>query len=132
MTKPQVILDEKGQPAYADIPWHLYKRFSELISDLNLSDEELYDNAGSADEESFPIDVADRLLAGENTVKVYRVHRGKTQKQLAQEVGINTGHVYLFVQTDIAVIILVTVKEIKLDSRFWFKGDIICESQASV
>ena len=42
------------------------------------------------------------------------------------------GHVYLFVQTDIAVIILVTVKEIKLDSRFWFKGDIICESQASV
>ena len=93
LTKPQVILDEKGQPAYAVIPWHLYKRFSELISDLNLSDEELYDNAGSADEESFPIDVADRLLAGENTVKVYRVHRGKTQKQLAQEVGINT--VYL-------------------------------------
>ena len=93
MIKPQVILDEKGQPAYAVIPWRLYKRLSDLDSDLDLSDEELYDSAKSADEESFPIDVVDRLLAGENAVKVYRVHRGITQKQLAQEVGINT--VYL-------------------------------------
>ena len=93
LAKTQVILDEKGQPAYAVIPWHLYKRLSEFHSDLHLSDEELYDSAKSADEESFPIDVADRLLAGENAVKVYRVHRGITQKQLAQEVGINT--VYL-------------------------------------
>ena len=75
------------------IPWRRYKRLSELDSDLDLSDEELYDSAKFADEESFPIDVADRLLAGENAVKVYRVHRGITQKQLAHEVGINT--VYL-------------------------------------
>ena len=93
MTRTQVILDEKGRPAFAVIPWMLYKRLSELDSDLELSDEELYDIAKFADEETFPIAVADRLLAGVNAVKVYREYRGMTQKQLAEEVGINA--VYL-------------------------------------
>lgn len=93
MTKPQIILDDKGNPAFAVIPWQLYKRSILFDPDLDLSDEELYDSAKLADEESFPIDVADRLLAGENAVKVFRAHRGMTQKQLAQEVGINA--VYL-------------------------------------
>ena len=93
MTGTQVILDEQGRPAFAVIPWMLYKRLSELDSDFELSDEELYDIAKFADEEAFPIDVADRLLAGVNAVKVYREYRGMTQKQLAGEVGINA--VYL-------------------------------------
>ena len=93
MTKPQVIFDDKGQPAFAVIPWRLYKRLSKYDSDIELSDEELYDSTKLADEESFPIDVVDRLLAGENGVKVYRNYRGMTQKQLAGLVGINA--VYL-------------------------------------
>ena len=39
--------------------------------------------------ESFPIEVADRLLAGEKAVRVYRDPRGMTQKQLAKSAGIN-------------------------------------------
>ena len=39
--------------------------------------------------ESFPIEVADRLVAGENPVKVYRNHRGLTQNELAAAVGIH-------------------------------------------
>ena len=62
-------------------------------TDADLSNEELYDSAKFADEESFPIDMADPLLAGESAVKAYRAHRGMTQKQLAQEAGINV--VYL-------------------------------------
>lgn len=92
MTKPQVIFDDKGQPAFAVIPWRLYKRLSEYDSNIDLSDEELYDSAKLADEESFPIDVVDRLLAGENGVKVYRNYRGMTQKQLAELVGINADY----------------------------------------
>ena len=34
--------------------------------------------------EFFPIEVADRLLAGEKAVRVYREHRGMTQKQLVR------------------------------------------------
>ena len=43
--------------------------------------------------ESFPSEVVDRLLAGQNPVRVYRSHRGMTQSQLAAAAGINT--VYL-------------------------------------
>ena len=93
MTKTQVILDENGQPAFAVIPWQLYKRFDVFDLDLELSDEELYDNAKSVDEQSFPIDVVDRLLAGENAVKVYRECRGMTQKQLAKKVGVNAVYI---------------------------------------
>ena len=55
--------------------------------------EELYDLAKAAGDESFPAAVVDRLLAGESPIKVYRDHRGLTQKQLANAAGINA--VYL-------------------------------------
>ena len=54
-----------------------------------LTDEELYDHAKFAGGESFPIKLADSLLAGENPVREYRKHRGITQKQLAGATGIN-------------------------------------------
>ena len=93
MTKAQVILDDSGNPAFAVIPWREYERLAATGTDERLSDEELYDRARVEDEESFPIDVADRLLVGENAVRVYRDHRGMTQKQLAEAAGINA--VYL-------------------------------------
>ena len=93
MTKPQVILDENGSPAFAIIPWRMYKRLTAVGTDAHLNDEELYDSAKFADEESFPIELAYHLLAGESAVKTYRVHRGLTQKQLAQDASINV--VYL-------------------------------------
>ncbi|MCY4610436.1 MAG: helix-turn-helix transcriptional regulator [Gammaproteobacteria bacterium] len=93
MAKPQVILDDGGNPAFAIIPWEEYRRWSEENAEAELSDEELYDQAMAAEEESFPIGVADRLLAGENAVKVYRGYRGMTQRNLAEAAGINA--VYL-------------------------------------
>ena len=93
MTKTQVIFNEEGQPAFAVVPWQLYKRLNAFDPNFELNDEELYDNATVANEESFPIEVADRLLAGENAVKVYREYRGLTQKRLAKQIGINV--VYL-------------------------------------
>ena len=93
MTKPQVILDDRGNPAFAVIPWQMYKHLTAVGTDADLNDEELYDSAKITDEESFPIDMADRLLAAESAVKAYRVHREMTQKQLAQDAGINA--VYL-------------------------------------
>ena len=88
MDKPQVILDDSGRPAFAVIPWREYERLA-AGDEAGLSDEALYDRAGSEGEEAFPVDVADRLLAGENAVRVYRDHRGMTQKQLAGAAGIN-------------------------------------------
>ncbi len=54
-----------------------------------LSDEELYDRAGGEGGESFPAEVVDRLLAGQNPIRVYRDHRGMTQGALAAAAGIH-------------------------------------------
>lgn len=89
MTKPQIILDEGGNPAFAVIEWREYERLIATGGEASLTDEEMYDRAKAENEESFPIDVADRLLAGENAVRVYRDYRGLTQKQLAKAAGIN-------------------------------------------
>ena len=85
MNKPQTIFDSQGNPVFAIIPWQTYQLISKFISDAYLSDEQIYDIAKRSEEESFPIEVANRLLEGESAVKVYRNYRGITQKQLAQE-----------------------------------------------
>ncbi len=93
MIKPQIILDDGGRPAFAVIPWREYERLATVGAEAGLSDEEMYDRAKAEGGESFPIEVADRLLAGENAVKVYRELRGATRKRLAEAAGINA--VYL-------------------------------------
>ncbi len=49
-------------------------------------DEDLavYDVARVSDEERFPAAVADRLIAGESPLKVFRQYRGLTQRRLAE------------------------------------------------
>ena len=89
MTTPQIILDEAGKPAYAVIPWQEYERLMPAAAEAALSDEALYDEAKAAGDEFFPADVVDRLLTGENPIRVYRTYRGMTQKQLAVAAGIN-------------------------------------------
>ena len=92
MIKPQIILDDGGKPAFAVIPWREYERLTTTDDEADLSDEALYDRAKAEGDEAFPIDVADRLLAGENAVRVYREHRGMTRKELAEAVGIDPIH----------------------------------------
>ena len=93
MNKPQVILDNTGQPAFAVIPWRDYERLTSEDAEAILSDEEHYDRATTSNDESFPIEVVDQLLAGQNPISVYRNYRGLTQNELAAAAGINT--VYL-------------------------------------
>lgn len=82
MTDLQIIRDREGNPAFAVIPWSLY-------TSLTQSDEALFETALAENEEAFPREVVDQLLAGQNPVKVYRNYRGLTQHQLAKSVGIN-------------------------------------------
>ena len=89
MNQPQIILDAAGQPAFAVIPWLEYERLANEDAEALLSDDELYDRAKAEAGESFPVEVADRLLAGQNPLRVYRSHRNMTQNQLAAVAGIN-------------------------------------------
>ena len=88
MDRPQVIVDAAGQPAFAVIPWEDYERLTGE-ADALLTDEQLYDRAKSEGGESFPVEVLDRLLDGQNPVRVYRRHRRMSQSELAAASGIN-------------------------------------------
>lgn len=43
--------------------------------------------SGAPREESFPLEVVDKLVAGENPIRVFRAFRGMTQEALAAAVG---------------------------------------------
>lgn len=51
-----------------------------------------YDDANERDEELFPIEVADRLIAGAHPIKVFRRYRGLTQGRLAELAGTTAGY----------------------------------------
>lgn len=89
MNQHQIIFDAKGQPAFAVISWEEYERLTRIDFESSLSDLELYDLAQEESEESFPAEVVDRLLSGQNPVKVFRSHRNLTQAELANAIGIN-------------------------------------------
>ena len=57
MTNPQIILDERGNPAFAVIPWQKFNQLAEAYSEIKISDEDLYDQARIENEESFPTEV---------------------------------------------------------------------------
>jgi DNA-binding XRE family transcriptional regulator len=44
------------------------------------------------DQETVPIEVVDRLVTGENPVKVWREHRGLSQVALAERAGLNIAY----------------------------------------
>jgi len=48
-----------------------------------LDDIRAYDAAKSRNEEMFPSEIVDRLVAGESPIRVFREYRGLTQEQLA-------------------------------------------------
>ena len=90
MSSLQIIHDDAGQLMFAVLPWRDYVRLvKEEAAEAILSDEEVYDFAKEEEDESFPIEVVDRLLSGVSPIKVYREHRGMSQKELAASVNIS-------------------------------------------
>ncbi len=83
--KVQVIKNEKGEAAYAVVPWDEYERLRGAASE----DAQLirFGNAARNDE-SFPAEVAKRLVGGEPALKVIREWRGLTQIALGEKSGV--------------------------------------------
>ncbi len=48
-----------------------------------------YEEARAREEEAFPLDLAERLVAGAHPIKVFREYRGMTQAELARQVGLS-------------------------------------------
>ncbi len=89
MTKVQIIRTEKGEEL-AVLPRAEYERLLDLAE--SATDAAAFDAAKQAlacgEEELVPDTVADRLLAGEAPLKVWREWRGLTQTALAARAGV--------------------------------------------
>jgi predicted transcriptional regulator len=79
-------IDQDGQ-RYALVPAETYDRMLDDLDDLD--DIRAYDAAKTREQEFVPAAVADRLIAGESPLRVWREYRGKSPGDLAVEVGIS-------------------------------------------
>ena len=80
---------ERGGKPFVLVPKATYKRMCAALE--NRDDVRAYDAAKAANPEMVPAAIADRLLAGENPIRVWREHRELTQQQLADRAGISKG-----------------------------------------
>ncbi|OSM06745.1 helix-turn-helix domain-containing protein [Magnetofaba australis] len=86
MGKPQIIETASGEKL-AVLPLVEYERMVEALEEK--ADIQAYDEAMARDEEYFPAEVIDRIVDGENPIRVYREYRGLTLDQLAQQCGLS-------------------------------------------
>jgi hypothetical protein len=85
------IIEKNGKPEWAVLPYEEYLRLLELAEEAQ--DVALYRGAkGASVEEVIPAEVVNRLLDGDNPVKVWREYRSLSQRQLAKRTGIS--HTY--------------------------------------
>lgn len=84
------IIENNGKPIFALVPYEEYQALLKKADDAD--DIRAFDEAMARDEESFPLALVDRLLAGESPLKVYREYRGLTQEQLAKAAGITRNY----------------------------------------
>lgn len=95
-------IDKNGKPEYVVLPWEEYQAMLAALEDR--ADAAVL--AGFADrlvrgeEETIPAVVMDRLLAGEQPVRVWREYRGLTQAQLAEAAAVTQSMVAMIERGD--------------------------------
>lgn len=109
---PQVLRGEDGRPAFAVLRWTDFMALAAgktearaaaraaaieagTLDETSLTDEEFAEVADHLNEgaEAFPIEIARRIGAGENPLKVIREYRGLRQAELAEKAGISAIYV---------------------------------------
>jgi DNA-binding XRE family transcriptional regulator/PHD/YefM family antitoxin component YafN of YafNO toxin-antitoxin module len=90
MNKPTIITTPNDDQM-AVIPLTDYERLVEAAEDL--ADVRAYDEAtrrlAAGEDELVPAEIVNRILDGENALRVWREHRGLTVKQLADQAGVS-------------------------------------------
>jgi DNA-binding XRE family transcriptional regulator len=90
MNKPTIITTPSGD-RMAVIPLAEYERLLEAAEDV--ADVRAYDEAkrrlASGEDELVPSEIANRILDGENALRVWREYRGLTVKQLAAQANVS-------------------------------------------
>ena len=79
------IIEYEGKPAFVVVPFNEYQELMALKR--HMSDEELYLQAISREEEYFPEEIVQRVLQGHSPIRVYREYRNMSQEELAKKIG---------------------------------------------
>lgn len=93
MDSPQIIKSPSGE-SMAVIPLDEYERLqaaAEMLGDVKVYDEAKRRLAAGEDE-LVPAEIAERLLDGENPVRVWREHRGMNGQALAKKAQISAAY----------------------------------------
>ena len=88
------IIEKDGQPEWAVLPYEEYKKLleqAEMQADIAAFDKAMH-QLDSGEDEIVPEPIANRLLAGENPIRVWREYRQLTQTQLANQLNVSTGY----------------------------------------
>lgn len=88
--KPQV-LEVAGKPQLAVVPLVEWQRIVERLEEAE--DALAVRRWRASPGETVPAEVVNRLLDGENKIKVWRVHRGMTQQALAEACGVSKPYI---------------------------------------
>ncbi len=91
VSSAKILRDSQGRAMFAVLPIAEYERLLEAADEATAI--QAYEAYKEAAPETFPDEVAGRLLDGEHPVKVFREHRGITQSQLAQAAGLKQSYV---------------------------------------
>jgi DNA-binding XRE family transcriptional regulator len=88
-------LEHDGRLAFAVMPMEEYERLLEALEDAQdaATIESFYRRLVAGEEETFPAEIVDRLLADENPVRVFREYRGMTLRQVGEACGVSGAHV---------------------------------------
>jgi DNA-binding XRE family transcriptional regulator len=94
MNKPDVITTPSGDKMVI-LPLAEYERLVGAAEDL--SDVRAYDRAkqrlAAGEDELIPAEFVDRMLDGENKLRVWREFRGMSGKELAEKTGLAAPHI---------------------------------------
>lgn len=85
------IITSHDAPAFAVVPYDEWERLLARLEELeDLADaRNLSARTASGEDETFPAEFVDRLLAGESPLKVWREYRGMTLASLAEVCGVS-------------------------------------------
>ncbi|MBW6471940.1 MAG: helix-turn-helix transcriptional regulator [Anaerolineaceae bacterium] len=85
------IIKNKDEVEWAVIPYdeylHLVEK-AEMLDDIQDFDR-FQSSLAHGEEQLFPVEVVDKLLEGQNPIKVFREYRGMTQDGLAKKIDIS-------------------------------------------
>lgn len=87
---PQIILQGK-LPAFAILPYKEYETLLQTLEDIE--DIEIIVSAESDHSERFPLDLVEKIAAGESPIKTYREYRKLSQTDLAKKAKVSKQYI---------------------------------------